>query len=328
MNFKHIIFLGCSFTQMKTFYYDHEKERYKDVWFAEPDWTKLVAEWTGLRHKNVGESGKSNASLLRQYLTAKATLPPKDPCIVIAGLTVTTRMTYRGYAGITTFRGDSHNEDAIGNKQWENTVIDDGFVWQNLIELGDLSETCTELGDQFFAFGNHCELTAPTFTESLNNYLDKNVHNIEWGQPDINLRQTARSGLEVFADRMLNKIPPEFQPIKDKMDANYPMTPELKHKLKRTCNIISRYSKIEDWHLQNMLENGIGDPGLNFNSFTSYFEQPDSNQYLKITTDDGHPNQTGSNLLAEYVYYNLTQHELLKNAGFDPFIGTRYLRFI
>ena len=50
--------------------------------------------------------------------------------------------------------------------------------------------------------------------------------------------------------------------------------------------------------------------------------------FLKITIDDGHPNQTGSNLLAEYVYYNLTQHELLKNAGFDPFIGTRYLRFI
>lgn len=325
MEYKHIIFLGCSFTQMKTFYYDHEKERYYDQWFADPDWTKKVAEYTGLRHKNVGESGKSNGGLLLQYLKAKAKLPPKDPCIVIGGLTVTTRMTFRGFAGVNTFRGND-DEDIIGMKQWQNMVLEDGFVWQNIVDLGQLSEQVRELGDQLFVFGNHCELTQPQFIDSLHSYITRHHRNINWGQPDINLRQLAREGLEVFANRMLNKIPPEFEPIKTKMDSYYPTTEEHNAKLLESLETVNRYSRIEQYARQNWIENKLGDPGLNFNAFTSYFEQPDDRHYLKITTDDGHPNQIGSNLLAEYVYYNLTQHELLKNAGFEPFLGSRYLK--
>jgi|MDTC01.2.fsa_nt_gb hypothetical protein len=325
MNFKHIIFLGCSFTQMKTFYYDHEKEQYYDQWFANPDWTKKVAEATHLRHKNVGESGKSNGGMLLQYLKAKAQLPPKDPCLVIGGLTVTTRQTFRGYAGVNTFRGND-DEDAIGSKQWQNMVLDDGFVWQTIVDLGQLSEQVRDMGDELFVFGNHCELTEPQFIESLHTFITKHHRNINWGQPDINLRQLAREGLEVFANRMLNKIPPGFEPVKEKMDYYFPTTDEHKKKLEECLQIITRYSRIEQYHREEWLRNRIGDPGLNFNAFSSYFEQPDNREFIKVTTSDGHPNQIGSDLLAEYLHYNLTQHKLLENAGFEPFISSKYLK--
>jgi len=327
MEYKHIIFLGCSFTQMKTFIHDPVKGCYIDRWFAEPDWTKLVAEWTGLRHKNVGESGKGNGSMLMQYLKAKASLPPKDKCIVVGGMTVTTRMTFRGYAGINTFRGDP-GEDNIGTKQWENMIVDDGFVWQNVVDLGQLSEQVRELGDQLFVFENHCEMTQPTFIDSLHTFITKYHTKINWGQPDINILQLAREGLEVISDRMLNKIPPGFEPIKDYMNSWHRVTDEQQDKLKESLEIIATYSRVEQWHMEKWIRNNIGDPGLNFNALQSYFEENENSPRLKISHKDGHPNQTGSNLLAEYVYYNLTQHELLKNMGFDPFIGTRYLRYL
>lgn len=325
MQFKHIIFLGCSFTQMKTFYYDDEKERYFDQWFANPDWTKKVAEKTRLKHINVGESGKSNGGMLLQYLKAKASLPPEDPCIVIGGLTVTTRQTFRGYAGVNTFRGNE-DEDAIGTKQWQNMVLEDGFVWQNIVDLGQLNEQVRELGDELFVFGNHMEVTEPEFINSLHTYLTKNFRNINWGQPDINLRQIAREGLEVVATRMLNKIPPGFEPVKEKMNYHHPFTLEHKKKLNESLQIITRYSRLEQFIIEEWISNRIGDVGLNFDSFTSYFEQPAQSYYMKVTTPDGHPNQIGSDLLAEYVHYNLVHHELLKNAEFEPFIGSEYLK--
>ena len=125
---------------------------------------------------------------------------------------------------------------------------------------------------------------------------------------------------------MLNKVPPEFEPVKARMDHYYPITEEHKNKLEESLQIITRYSRIEQYHRQEWMQSRLGDPGLNFNAFSSYFEQPDDNHYIKVTTTDGHPNQVGSDLLAEYIHYNLTQHELLENAGFEPFISSKYLK--
>ena len=308
MHFDNIICLGCSFTQMKMFYWNDERNCFDSEKYADPDWTERLQEYFGVNVINAGNSGHCNYQMELQYLKAKAKLNPNDKNLVIGGLTHTGRLWTRGYAGMSTFRGDP-GEDAFGTTQWKKLVADDGLIWQMLIDIGSITNVVNNNNDTLMLFSNHCEVQPQRLLRDTLSYLNKHAESIDWGQPGTNLQNGLRLCFETLNDNFCRHLPKEYSGLRQYQIEKAGITFDNEaEQLQKIADIIN--TKTTNDFNEQLIEHIIQcrgfDFGWNFNHIIDYFEDYNESPYLKVTTQrDAHPNHIGSDMIAEILIYNI-----------------------
>lgn len=308
-DYDNIICLGCSFTQMKAFFWNDEKNKFDFEKYADPDWTERLGEYFDINVINAGNSGHSNAQMELQYLKTKAKLNPNDKNLVIGGLTHTGRIFTRGYAGLTVFRGDE-GEDAFGTNQWKKFVADDGLVWQMLVDIGCLAKTVQDYDDDLLLFSNHCEVQSQTVLQHTLRYLQKYSPHIHWGQSTTNLQNNLRLCFDILNDNFCRELPDEYKSIRQyQIDLNnISKFDDEEYYLKKIAKIINNNSTngFDEDYLEHIKISRGFDFGWNFNHIINYCEDNPNTPYLKVTTQrDAHPNNIGSDIVAEILIYNI-----------------------